>query len=74
MWRLIDALHKALEANHSVEAVQTPVRLVGLTAASFNIEVFCYVLTADLDEFYKIQGQLFLAINDALQAAHLELV
>ena len=31
-------------------------------------------LTADMDEFYKLQGQLLLAINDALQAAHLELV
>lgn len=57
-----------------MELVPTPVRLIGLTAASFNIEVFCYVLTADLDEFYKIQGQLYLAVNDALQAAHLELV
>ena len=74
VWRLIDALGKALAGNRSVELVPTPVRLIGLTAASFNVEVFCYVLTANMDEFYKIQGQLFLAINDALQAAHLELV
>ncbi|HUB77167.1 MAG TPA: mechanosensitive ion channel family protein [Bryobacteraceae bacterium] len=74
VWRLIDLLGKALAANRSVELVPTPVRLVGLTAASFNIEVFCYVLSANQDEFYKVQGQLFLAINEALQAAHLELV
>jgi MscS family membrane protein len=74
VWRLIDALHKALAGNRSVELVATPVRLIGLTAASFNIEIFCYVLTPDIDEFYKIQGELFLAINDALQTAHLELV
>jgi len=74
VWHLIDALHKALEGNRSVELVPTPVRLVGLTAAAFNIEIFCYVLTADIDEFYKIQGQLYLAINDALLSAHLELV
>ena len=74
VWRLIDELHKALEANHSVELVPTPVRLIGLTAASFNIEIFCYVRTPDIDEFYKIQGQLLLAINDALMSAHLELV
>lgn len=74
VWRLIDAIHKSLADNHSVELVPTAVRLIGLSAASFHIEVFCYVLTADVDEFYKIQGQLFLAINDALQAAHLELV
>ena len=74
VWRLIDELHKALEANRSVELVPTPVRLIGLTAASFNIEIFCYVRTPDVDEFYKIQGQLLLAINDALMSAHLELV
>jgi len=74
VWRLVDALQKSLAGNRSVELAPTPVRLVGLTAASFDIEVFCYVLTADADEFYKIQGQLFLAINDALQAAHMELV
>jgi MscS family membrane protein len=74
VWRLIDSLHKALEGNRSVELVPTPVRLIGLTAASYNIEIFCYVLTPDIDEFYKIQGQLLLAINDALQTAHLELV
>jgi MscS family membrane protein len=74
VWRLIDALRKALAGNRSVEPVATPVRLIGLTAAAFNIEIFCYVLTPDIDQFYKIQGELFLAINDALQTAHLELV
>jgi hypothetical protein len=50
------------------------VRLTALTAAAFSIEIFCYVLTPDIDEFYKIQGQLLLAVNEALQSAHLELV
>jgi MscS family membrane protein len=74
VWHFIDALEKALQGNRSVEPVGTPVRLIGLTAASFNIEVFCYVLTPDIDQFYKIQGELYLAINEALQTAHLELV
>lgn len=71
---LMESLRQALEKNHSVELAPTPVRLIGLTAAAFNIEIFCYVLTPDIDEFYKIQGELFLAINDALQSAQLELV
>jgi MscS family membrane protein len=74
VWHLIDALHKALEGNRSVELAGTPVRLVGLTATAFNIEIFCYVRTSDLDEFYKIQGQLLLSVNDALLTAHMELV
>lgn len=74
VWRLIDSLHHALEKHELVELVPTPVRLVGLTASSFNIEIFCYVQTPDIDEFYKIQGELLLAINDAFQTARLELV
>ena len=74
VWRLIYALHKALEGHHAVELVGTPVRLVGLTASAFNIEIFCYVLTSDLDEFYKAQSELYLSINDALLTAHMELV
>jgi MscS family membrane protein len=32
VWRLIGALQKTLEGNRSVELVETPVRLIGLTA------------------------------------------
>ncbi len=74
VWHLIDSIHEALKKNRSVELVPTPVRLTALTAAGFSIEVFCYVLTPDINEFYRIQGELLLAINDALQAAQLELV
>ncbi|HXM44728.1 MAG TPA: mechanosensitive ion channel family protein [Bryobacteraceae bacterium] len=74
VWHLIEALRVALEKHPSIELVPTPVRLIGLTATAFNIEIFCYVLTPDIDQFYKTQGELFLTINDALQAAQLELV
>jgi len=63
-----------LEKHPSVELVPTPVRLTGLTAASFNVEIFCYVLRPDIDRSYRIRGELLLTINDALQAAQLELV
>lgn len=74
VWHLIEHLKSALEKHPSIELVPTPVRLNGLTATAFNIEVFCYVLTPDIDEFYKVQGELFLLINDALRSAQLELV
>lgn len=74
VWHLIRSIREALENNRSLELVPTPVRLIGLTATSFNIEIFCYVLTPDIDKFYEIQGQLFLMINHALQTEHLELV
>jgi MscS family membrane protein len=73
VWRLIESLRGALEKHGSVELVPTPVRLIGLNAAAYSIEIFCYVLTPDIDKFYKAQGELLLAVNDALQAAHIEL-
>jgi MscS family membrane protein len=74
VWHLIESLRGALEKHGSVELVPTPVRLIGLTATAFSIEIFCYVLTPDIDQFYKAQGELLLAVNEALQAAHVELV
>jgi MscS family membrane protein len=74
VWQLIESIHGALKKHRSIELVPTPVRLTALTATAFSIEVFCYVLTPDINQFYKIQGELLLAISDALQAAQLELV
>jgi len=74
VWHLIESVRGALEKHKSIEFVPTPVRLIGLTATAFSIEIFCYVLTPDIDEFYKVQGELLLTINDALQAAQIELV
>jgi hypothetical protein len=48
--------------------------LSSLTAPSFALEIFAYARTADIDEFYKIEAELFLEIDDALTAAGVELV
>jgi MscS family membrane protein len=71
--QLVDALRKILTANHLVECVPTPVRVTGLAAAALSVEIFCYVRTADINEFYTIQGDLLLAINRALQESNVEL-
>ena len=61
-------------ANNLVESVPTPVRLTALASTSVNLEIFCYVRTADIDRFYTIQGDLFLAVNRELLAADVERV
>jgi MscS family membrane protein len=71
--KLIEALRLILAGNPSVESVPTPVRITGLAAAALNVELFCYVRTADIDEFYTIQGDLLLAINRALEESQVEL-
>jgi MscS family membrane protein len=70
---LVDALRKMLAANQSVESVPTPVRVTGIAAAALSIEIFCYVRTANIDEFYTIQSDLLLATNRALQESNVEL-
>jgi MscS family membrane protein len=70
---LVDALRKMLAANQSVESVPTPVRVTGIAAVALSVEIFCYVRTVNIDEFYTIQGDLLLAINKALQESNVEL-
>ena len=74
VWHLMDAMKRVLEKHGSVEPAPTPVRVTAMTAAAFQMEIFSYVLTPDIDEFYKIQSELLLAINEAFESAHLELV
>jgi MscS family membrane protein len=70
---LVDALRKMLAANQSVEIVPTPVRVTAIAATALSIEIFCYVRTANIDEFYTIQSDLLLAINRALLESNVEL-
>jgi MscS family membrane protein len=70
---LIDALDKLLASRKDLEPVDTPARLTALGSASFTLEIFCYVLTADINSFYKIQGDLLLRINDLFNSFHVEL-
>jgi MscS family membrane protein len=69
----VAALSKMLEGRKELDLVPTPVRIVGLTAGAMNIEVFCYVSTRDVNQFYAIQGDLYLAINKVLSEAKIEL-
>jgi MscS family membrane protein len=69
----VESLRQSLAAHKELEPAPTPVRIIGLGAAAINIEIFCYVLTPNIDHFYTIQGDLYLAINRALAAAQIDL-
>lgn len=71
--RLVSALSEMLKANPHVEIGPTPVRISGYSAASFTIELFAYVRTSDIDEYYKRQAELYLAIDDAVASSNVEL-
>lgn len=67
-------IQDALGKNKMVQLGPTPVRLSSLSTASFAMEIFAYVLTPDINEFYKIQAELFMTIDDVLTGAGVDLV
>jgi MscS family membrane protein len=71
--RCIAALEDLLRKNKSVEIGPSPIRISALTSGSFTLEIFAYALTADSNEYYKIQAELFLAIDDILTSLGVEL-
>jgi len=71
--QLIKGLAEMLEKNKHVEVGPTPVRISAYSAASFTVEVFAYVLTTDIDEYYKHQAELYLAIDEVVTSSGVEL-
>jgi len=71
--RLIAELEEMLKKNNKIEVGQSPVRINNLSSNSFHLEIFAYALTVDVDEFNRIQGELFLAIDDVLNRLGVEL-
>jgi MscS family membrane protein len=66
-------LAEMLANDKRIEVGPSPIRLTSLTAASLGLEIFAYTLTDDIDEYYKIQADLFLEIDDALASSGVEL-
>jgi len=73
MHGLIDGLHKLLAARRDVEPGATPARIVGLASGFLTVEVFAYVLTSDIDAFYRVQSELLLQINGLFRDSNIEL-
>jgi MscS family membrane protein len=62
---MMKTIESLLRSDKRMEVGSSPVRLSSLTSASFGREIFAYTLTDDIDEFYKIQADLFLEIDEA---------
>ncbi len=72
--QLMKDLRDTLAKTDQVEIGPTPVRISAYSAASFTIEVLAYVLTQDIDEYYKHQAELYLAIDDVVASSNVDLV
>lgn len=71
--RCVEAIEKMLRQNPSVGTGGSPVRVSALAAGFFTVDIFAYVLTAEDDQYYKIQAELLLAIDDILSELKVEL-
>lgn len=72
--KLIDNLESMLkQQDHRLQLVPTPVRITAITTAAYSVEIFCYALTSDPDEFYRIATDLYVQINQALTVTGVEL-
>jgi MscS family membrane protein len=61
-------------ANHNdIELGASPVRINSYSSASFGIEIFAYVLTRDINAYYKVEAELFLAMDDVITSSGVEL-
>jgi len=62
-----------LQADERVGRDNIRVRFVGIGENSFDLEIFCYVLTSNLGEFFAIREDLLLQILDLMAAKGIKL-
>ena len=71
---LIAALEQLLKTRPQIETGPSPVRISAFAAPAFTLEIFAYVLTKDVDEYYRHEADLYLAINEVIDAGSVTLV
>ena len=59
---VLSEIRAVLAGNAKIDASTVRVRLVELASASINVELFCYVLTQDFNEFAAVREDLLLRV------------
>ncbi|MGA8765069.1 MAG: hypothetical protein WB562_19530, partial [Candidatus Sulfotelmatobacter sp.] len=59
---VISEIRRVLSSHPKIEPDTIRVRLTELTSTSINVELVCYVLTRDFDEFTEVREDLLLQI------------
>ena len=67
--QVVAAVGDVLRQHPRVEVGSLPVRFIGISDSSLDIEVFAYVATPDFDEFLKIQQDLLLDLMRVVERA-----
>jgi MscS family membrane protein len=66
---ILQSVGQLLKSTDKVEAGDLPVRFIGVSPNSLDVEVFAYIVTLDGGEFLRIQQELLLKILDAVIAS-----
>jgi MscS family membrane protein len=64
---VLSEIRSVLENHDKIERQSVRVRLIELAAASINVEVVCYVLTRDFNEFMEVREDLLLRIMNFVE-------
>jgi MscS family membrane protein len=59
---VLSEIRRVLSSNPKIETTTIRVRLIELTSSSINVELLCYVLTRDFNEFAEVREDLLLRI------------
>jgi MscS family membrane protein len=59
---VLSEIRRVLSSHPKIETSTVRVRLIELATSSTNVELFCYVLTRDLNEFAEVREDLLLRI------------
>jgi len=64
---VLSEIQRVVSSHPKIETNTTRVRLVELTSSSINVELFCYVLTRDFNEFAAVREDLLLRIMNFVE-------
>jgi MscS family membrane protein len=64
---ILSEIRAVLESHSKIEKKTIRVRLTELAASSMNVELFCYVLTQDFNEFAEVREELLLRIMNFVE-------
>jgi MscS family membrane protein len=69
----METITQILKDHPSIDPTDVPVRFTKMTTEAFDLEVFSYVLTADFNEYLRVQSEVLLQILDRLSALRIVL-
>jgi len=64
---VLSEIHRVVSSHPEIETNTTRVRLTEVTSSSLNVELFCYVLTRDFNEFAAVREDLLLRIMNFVE-------